>query len=329
VNRVAVPQRLDPDAADPPSGPVLTLGGPTMGVHWSVQACPPPGVSAGAMHRAVQAAVNRVVLEMSDWEPDSALSRFNRAPAGSRHGLPSGLLAVLTRALHWAEESDGAFDPTLGALTELWGFGPSGEQPTPRSGDWISQAPGGWRSLTIRDDSLLQPGGLELDLSGIAKGYGVDVACEALLALGVRHFLVEIGGELRGAGVQPDGQPWWVAIETPPGLTVDEPVLVALHGLALATSGDYRRFRMDSGRRQSHTLDPRTGAPLADAPASVSVLAETCMDADALCTVLSVMGPDEGLTWAADRNIAALYQLRGEAGLDERMTPAFAVMLTD
>ena len=184
----------------------------------------------------------------------------------------------------------------------------------------------GWSRLALQDATITQPGGLALDLSGIAKGYGVDLAAETLRAVGARHFLVEIGGELRGEGVRPDGQPWWVQIETPPGLTAEEPILVALHGAALATSGDFRRFTMDSGRRQSHTLDPRTGRPVADLAASVSVVAETCMDADALCTVLSVMGPHAGLEWAEARGVAAYWQLRGAP---ERMTRAFAQMLTE
>ena len=328
LNRVVIPPTLDASAGDPPPGPVLKLTGPTMGVSWTAQACPPAGVTAEDMRVAVQAAVNAVVRQMSGWERGSDLSRFNRAGEDSWHELPADFAAVVDRALHWARQSGGAFDPTIGRLTDLWGFGPAGPRDEPPSGQefdglW-SQA--GWSRLERRGEALLQPGGLELDLSGIAKGFGVDAAMRALQGLGVRHCLVEIGGELRGEGVRPDGQPWWVEIETPPGLSAGDPTIVALHGLALATSGDYRRFRMDSGRRLSHTIDPRNGMPVEAAAASVSVLAPTCMDADALCTVLMVLGPDEGLAWASERDIAALWQLRGEL---ERMTPAFAAMLDD
>ncbi|MDB5470063.1 MAG: thiamine biosynthesis protein ApbE [Caulobacter sp.] len=299
-----------------------------MGVSWTVQACPPAGVSAEDLRVAAQAAANAVVLQMSGWEPASDLSRFNRAKAGTWHDLPADFAAVVDRALHWAGESDGAFDPTIGRLTDLWGFGPAGPRAEPPAGRELDGlwSQSGWTRLERRGDALLQPGGLDLDLSGIAKGFGVDAILRALQALGVRHALVEIGGELRGLGVQPDGQPWWVEIESPPGLTAPEPVVVALHRLSLATSGDYRRFRMDSGRRRSHTLDPRTGQPVEAAAASVSVLAETCMDADALCTVLIVLGPDAGMTWGTEHGVAAYWQLR-DGG--ERMTPAFATMLED
>lgn len=299
-----------------------------MGVSWAVQACPPPGVSAEDMRVAAQATVNTIVRQMSSWEPGSDLCRFNRAPAGSWHDLPAGFAAVVDRALHWAGESDGAFDPTVGRLTDLWGFGAAGsrlEAPPGQALDSL-QSQSGWRRLERRGEALVQPGGLDLDLSGIAKGYGVDAVMAALQGLGVRHALVEIGGELRGEGVRPDAQPWWVEIETPPGLSAAEPLVVALHGLSLATSGDYRRFRMDSGRRRSHTIDPRTGAPVEATAASVSVLARACMDADALCTVLMVLGPEAGMDWATARRVAACWRLR-DGG--ERMTPAFEAMLDD
>lgn len=327
MNRVAIPPTTLPEALTPPVGPVVRMGGPTMGVAWAAQVVLPAGVDPAAVQAEVHEALNRVVRQMSGWEAESDLSRFNRAPAGSRHDLPPEFIAVVERALYWARESDGAFDPTLGRLTDLWGFGPAGPRPPPASreldGLW-SQT--GWSRLALDRGALVQPGGLALDLSGIAKGYGVDLAAGTLRAAGAAHFLVEIGGELRGEGVRPDGQPWWVEIETPPGATVDEPILVALHGASIATSGDFRRFTMDAGRRQSHTIDPRSGRPVAEAAASVSVVAETCMDADALCTVLSVLGPDAGLEWAQARGVAAYWQLR-EA--PERMTAAFAAMLDD
>ncbi len=299
-----------------------------MGVSWTVQACPPAGVSSEDLRVAAQGAVNTIVRQMSSWEPDSDLCHFNRAPVGSWHDLPANFAAVVDRALYWAGSSDGAFDPTVGRLTDLWGFGADGARLEALTGEALDglRSQSGWRRLERRGKALLQPGGLELDLSGIAKGFGVDAVMAALHSLGVRHALVEIGGELRGEGVRPDGQPWWAQIETPPGLSAAEPVVIALHGLSLATSGDYRRFRMDSGRRRSHTLDPRTGAPVEAAAASVSVLARTCMDADALCTVLMVLGPEAGLAWAGDHGVAAYWQLR-EGG--ERMSPAFAAMLDD
>jgi thiamine biosynthesis lipoprotein len=334
MNRIAIPLDLDPGGISPPVGPVVTLTGPTMGVSWVVQAVLPPGLSPAPLTVAIQDALNAVVLEMSPWEPDSHISRFNRASAGW-HDLPDGFFTVMDRALALAADSDGAFDPAIGALTDLWGFGPPGEAALPGPAQIASAraATADARSGLILDRAgrrLWQPGGVRLDLSAIAKGFGVDEAARVLRQAGVADFLVEIGGEFRGEGVRSDAQPWWVGIETPPAeKAVDEPILVALHGLSLATSGDYRRFRMDAGRRRSHTIDPRTGEPVESALAAVSVLAKSCMEADGLCTVLSVMPVDEALAWAEARGVAALMMLRAGGGIEERMTPAFAAMLED
>lgn len=330
MNRVAVPETLDPIALRPPPGAVVSLSGPTMGVRWTLKAVPPPEVPHAAMAAAAQAAVDAVVAAMSTWEPDSEISRFNRAPAGQPVVLGEDFARVIDHALAIAAITDGAFEPTLGRLTDLWGFGPAGEQPSPPGPNALAANTGGWRALawSAQTRTLVQPGGVALDLSGIAKGYGVDRIGEALQALGVRHYLAEIGGEFVGAGVKPDRQPWWVSVEPPPGLALPgDPILFGLHGCALATSGDYRRFRLDEGRRRSHSLDPRTGAPVEDAPASVSVMAADCMTADALCTALTVMGADAGLAFAETQGVAALFLLRTAAGLEERLSPALRELI--
>jgi thiamine biosynthesis lipoprotein len=180
---------------------------------------------------------------------------------------------------------------------------------------------------------LYQPGGVILDLSSVAKGYAVDRLALRLETLGVRHYLVEVGGELRGAGVKPDGQPWWVELEgvpDAPAASSSAPIpqsVVALHGLAVATSGDYRRYFHHARRRASHTLDPRSGYPIANEVASVTVLAPTCMAADALSTALTVMGVDAGLPFAEGRGLAARFLLRREGGLREVDTSAWRELL--
>ena len=300
-----------------------------MGVTWSAQAVLPFGVAPEQARRAVQARLDRLIAEVSHWEPDSALSRFNRAAAGEWVNLPDDLWTVLDAGLALAARTDGAFDPTLGRLVDLWGFGPEGSRlgtPTDQAIDAL-RADAGWLRLELSPDdrAARQPGGLSLDLSGIAKGYGVDLVVQTLAELGVGACLIEIGGELRGAGVQPDGQPWWVEIETPPDLaSAPSPIRLALHGLAVATSGDYRIARSVDGRRLAHTLDPRTGAPLADAAASVSVIHETCMQADALSTVLTVFGPEVGLAFAETKGVAARILTRNG---EEHLSSAFRAML--
>ncbi len=190
----------------------------------------------------------------------------------------------------------------------------------------------GWRRLQL--DPLrkraLQPGGASIDFSGIAKGYAVDRVAAVLHEHGIADFLVEVGGELRGAGIKPDGDPWWVAVERPPAgagtpaSADDIETLVALHGLSIATSGDYRRAFDAEGVRYSHTIDPATGYPVAHGVAAVTVVHADCMAADAYATALFVLGPERGFNFARQRGIAALFVVREETKLVDRMTPHFA-----
>jgi len=328
MRRVAVPLGLTPQGARPREGRRLSLSGPTMGVRWTLEAHAPDAVDAAVAAEAVQAACDRVVAQMSSWEPGSDLSLYNRAPAGSWVALPPELSVVVHAALELAQESGGAFDPTLGTLVDLWGFGPAGAVQRPPGPDAREAARVGWRSLRFDGRGrLFQPGGLALDLSGIAKGYGVDLAAATLLGLGVRDFLIEIGGELRGAGVKGDGEPWWVEIERPPGADLAEPpVLVALHGLSIATSGDWRRGFTADGHRYSHTLNPAARAPVEGDLAAVTVLHRECMQADGLATALTVLGP-EAQAFAEARGIAALLVRRMGGGFEEWLSPAFARLL--
>ncbi|MGA0607575.1 FAD:protein FMN transferase [Phenylobacterium sp. VNQ135] len=325
--RVAVPLHVTRETARPREGRAVRLSGPTMGVSWTLQALAPSGLGDEAIREAVQGACDRVVAQMSDWEPESDLSRFNVAPAGTWVAIPPEFATVARAALDLAEASGGAFDPGLGDLVRLWGFGPAGPVDEPPGAADLAAARAGWRDLRLEDGRLLQPGGVRLDLSGIAKGYGVDLAAEALTALGVRDYLLEIGGELRGGGVKANGEPWWVQVERPPEARLDEPpVLIALHELSVATSGDWRRTFTAQGRRYSHTLHPLHRAPVAEPPAAVTVLHEGCMQADALCTALTVLGPDAE-AFAARRDVAALFLWRTPDGFEERMTPAFQRLL--
>lgn len=327
--RVLVPALTTPPAR-PVGGSVRAFDGKTMGTTWSAKAVLPATVDLAALEAMIQRALDAVVAQMSPWEPLSDLCRYNRAPAGSWIRLPEATLTVLRRAIEVAETSDGAFDPTLGALTDLWGFGPrpfSGAPPEP-SAIAAQREAGGWKRLTLDGEALFQPGGLRLDLNGIAKGFGVDQAAAALDRAGVKSYLVEVGGELRGTGAKPDGQPWWVELERPPSANDAEKTLVALHDLAVATSGDYRRFFDHEGRRYAHTLDPATGAPVTHPTVSVTVLAQDCMSADAWATALTVMTPDAALAFAAKHDLAALIVSRATSGgLEERLSPALRAML--
>lgn len=344
---VSAPARTNPaerrvliplDVAVPPSLAALRvlelaeLGGRTMGTTWSVKMAVRPGTDLAPIAEAIEAVLGRIVDEMSPWLPSSHLSRFNAAAAGSWHGLPAGFFKVLSAALRWAEASDGAFDPTVGSSVALWGFGPAPRTnavPDVHAVD-AARACVGWRRIALDRATrrALQPGGVALDLCGIAKGYAVDEVAHALRRKGIGNMLVEIGGELRGEGLKPDGAPWWIAFERPRAAVSALPeTLLALAGRSVATSGDEQRYFECGGLRYAHTIDPGTGAPVAHDLVSVTVVADDCMTADALATVLTVLGPEKGPRFAARHGAAARFVLAEPGGLREEMSPAMRAML--
>ena len=322
------------DEALPPGGSTLfTASGRSMGTGWSARMMLPPGADGAAVERALQAELDEIVAQMSHWDSTSLLARYNGAPAGSWHVLPPQFYDVAAYALQVAQDSGGAYDPAAGELVTLWGFGPAARYDASgfRAPDALTigalLARRGARQPVLDriHRRLLQPGGAALDFSSVAKGYAVDRMAACLEARSVRHFVVEAGGELRGAGVKDNGEPWWVEIESVPDGHARQAV-VALHGLAIATSGDYRQYFEHGAQRASHTLDPRSGRPVANGVASVTVLAATCMAADALSTALTVMGPQEGLAFADERGIAARFLVRGADGLRESVSAAWSRM---
>ncbi len=305
---------------------MVRLTGETMGTNWSAQVVAPAAPDA-ALPSALRATLARMIAAMSQWDAASALSAFNRSPIGAWQALPDMLTDVLDAALAIRAKSAGAFDPACGALADLWGFGPPGprsDMPDPaaitqalaRSGaDAIERSPLGTRRT--RD--------VALDLSGIGKGHAVDALAAACRTHGCDDFLVEIGGEFVGSGIQPSGQPWWVDLETPPGLSL-APLRIAAHGLAVATSGDYRRFVAAGDRRLGHTIDPRTGHPVDTGVVAVSVIAGDCTTADGWATALTVLGVQVGLATADREGIAARFVT---ADGRETLSAALAAMLAD
>ena len=267
---------------------------------------------------------------MSTWEPASSLSRFNAAPAGHAQVLEPGFAAVLAYALALARDTGGAYDPTIGPLVNLGGCGPDGRRaaPPPAGAIAAARARVGWQRLhyDAATRTLRQPGGAYLDLSSIATGFGVDRVAAYLRAQDVADFLVELGGELRAAGRRPDGEPWRVGIERPDADDAGGAPLLAslvLQDMAIGSSGDFRNFFEQGGRRYSHHLDPRTGEPVTSRLASVTVLHPECIQADALAMAVTALGPEAGFAWAQARGLAVLMVLREDAGFVERTTPAF------
>lgn len=310
--------------------PLLQLQGQAMGTSWHLKAIAPEE-RAEELGRLVEQRLVQLTMQMSAWEPESELSRFNRAPAGSWYTLPEELFEVIAFARELAKDADGAFDPTLAPLVALWGFGPgSASRSAPPSKEDIikAQAEIGWHRIQLRPGTreLFQPGGLSIDINALGPGFAVDEIAKVLRKAGVKDFLIELGGEMRAAGRRPDGGLWRVAVERPDqhGDDMQFDTVVVLDEAAIGSSGDYRVGFTHQGRRYSHTLDPRSGEPVRHEAAAVSVVADSAMKADALAAALMVLGPDEGMRYARQRGIAAVFTLRDEAGGYRRMTtPAF------
>jgi thiamine biosynthesis lipoprotein len=333
--RLLIPARLTGAAQGGPEAgaQLFSFGGESMGTRWSVRLATAAPLATGPLQRALQAELDRVVAQMSPWLAGSDLSRYNAAAAGDWQTLPADFALVLAEALAVAEASAGAYDPTAGAVVDLWGFGPAPRRYRPPADAEIAAALAtvGWQRLRFEagGSRLRQPGGARLDLSAIAKGYGVDLLAAALEQRGIRHYLAEVGGELRGQGCKPDGRPWWVALEVPEGegRAAPDELWLALDGLSIASSGDYRRYFECDGQRYPHTLGPRRGRPVAHPLAAVSVIHERCLLADAWSTALTVMGPEQGMDCACRLGLAARFLCRQGDGYEERLSPRLAALL--
>lgn len=313
---------------------IARLGGTTMGTTWSVSLVATRQRDLHPLHAGIQARLDEVVAQMSTWEAGSDLSRFNQAAAGQWCTLPAETRKVLACAQAIATASDGAFDPTVGPLVALWGFGAhAGPRALPSTD--VLQATRercGWQRLHWQDDALLQPGGLELDLSAIAKGFGVDHVADWLRSQGITAALIEVGGELAGYGRKPDGQPWRVLVESAPeedARIETPPRVLALDGKAVATSGDrWHQYQAD-GQAFSHSLDPRSGMPVRQVAAAVTVVADDAMHADAWATALTVLGHDQGLALAEREGLAVRYLQRAVDGPREFLSSAFQRLLDE
>lgn len=306
------------------SEPATNLGrtvlqGPTMGTRWSVTLDAESAVDLDALRQDLAVAVDQVDEQMSPWKPDSALMRFNRAPVDEWVRLPEELQEVLDGALEIQRLSGGAFNPCAGELVDAWGFGAVRDAPDARA---IREARQSAPRTAYGALELDRPAGsarkrshLKVDLCGIAKGYAVDRMVQVLKRHGVRHALAALDGELRAVGAQADGMPWSVAIERPETDRRAVHSVLALEDVAVATSGDYRHFLDVGGTRLAHTMDARRGAPVNNDIASVTVLARTCMLADAWATALLVAGLGEGLVMAQRMGIEVLFLVRRADGL--------------
>lgn len=323
-------------ACAPAPDPPLTLSGATMGTTWTVKIVVPaePELAQAELQASIEGLLEQVNDEMSTYRPQSELSRFNAAAEGEWIPVSPTTAAVVERAIEIGRQSRGALDVTVGPLVDLWGFG---TDPRPARVPSVDELEAARQAVGLEhlEVSLDPPGlrkqvaGLRVDLSAIAKGDGVDRVGALLDAEGYRDWLVEIGGEMRGRGRRPDGDPWSIAIERPTPDSRGIAKIVPLRDVAVATSGDYRNYFVEDGVRYSHTIDPRTGAPIRHELASVTILAETCRDADGWATAIDVLGPEEGYAVAVEQGLAALLLVRDGDGFREVATPRFLALTGD
>jgi FAD:protein FMN transferase len=308
---------------------LVEIRGSTMGTTYSIKLVDlPPGLAPDELKAQIDARLETVNALMSTYRPDSELSRFNSSRSTGWFGADSQLVALVERAESISAMSDGALDVTVGPLVNLWGFGPdiqAFQVPDEQTiGDARERV--GYEKLELRSDPpALRKDHPELyvDLSAIAKGYGVDRIAELLDEVGVTAYLAEIGGELRAKGRKPGDKPWQIAIEQPRAETRAVYRVLTLEDAAMATSGDYRNFHEQDGLIYSHTIDPKTGRPVAHRLASVTVISEDCATADGLATALLVLGPDQGFELAEAEGVAAFFVSRSDGDFTHRATSAF------
>ena len=309
--------------------------GQTMGSTYSVKVVVPPerwAAIAENVGPAIQAELDLVNGRMSTYRPDSELSRFNQFAETTPFSMSRETIEVFQLAQQVSEASGGAFDVTVGPLVNAWGFGPEERSLQGPSDEELAKLRErvGYHMLEIdAAASTVRKARPDIycDLGAVAPGYAVDRVAEALERLGINNYMIEVGGEVRTRGDKGGGG-WHIGIERPESgfqEAIYKRIAMSPEGMAMATSGDYRNYYEVAGVRLSHTIDPKTGRPIAHHLASVTVLAATCAVADAYATAINVLGPEKGYDLAVNQQLAALLIIRTDTDqYTEKATPAFA-----
>ena len=300
----------------------VQMGGAIFGTTWSLTYVGAPDeVSPAQVQSEINAAFALVNESMNHYDPSSLISEFNALPAQTPIEVDWDFTYVLSAALELTAATRGAYDVSVSALSDLWGFGPEGPRPFPAATDiemtraQVGVAQLDWES-TSRTLSKRAPG-LKLDFSSLAKGYAVDLGADALEDLNIPHFMLEVGGEVRVRGASPRGDAWRIAVERPEAGERDGiQAALAVSDTGIATSGDYRNFFERDGQRYSHLIDPRTGYPIQHDVVSVTVVHGSAMMADAWATALTVMGSAEALVLAEERGLAVYLLKRSGNSLE-------------
>lgn len=298
---------------------VLSFSGKTMGTTYSVKFVPQGGITAEMAQVAVERALSDVNRSMSTYDPASEISAINRSTSTDPFPVSAPFAEVMNVAVEVHRVTAGAFDVTVGPLVRVYGFGPDAERALPPAEELAALAENVGLSYVRFDEAAKTVQklrrGIELDFSGVAKGYGVDKAALALEKLGTQNYMVEVGGEIRVRGEKQSGKPWVLAIEEPvPGERgIHATLKLPRAGGALATSGDYRNFRTIDGKLVSHTFDPKSKRPVPKRTASSSVVRPTAAEADALATAMNVLEPERAISIANAKGFA-VYLLTHQDG---------------
>jgi thiamine biosynthesis lipoprotein len=308
---------------------LVILSGLTMGTTYTVKiASPESKLDRIAVSEEINLRLDEVNAQMSTYIETSVLSLFNQSSTKDWVEIPAELHTVIKEALRVSKLSNNAFDITIGPVVNLWGFGPEKQPTIIPDKSAIHKALDNVGSQYIHIDAEAHAirkdnPDLYIDLSAIAKGFAVDVIADFLDVLGINNYMVEIGGEIKTRGINPDNKIWQIGIEKPVEDQRTVQTVVTLNNTGMATSGDYRNYFEKNGLRYSHTIDPATGKPITHKLASVTVLHPSTMTADAMATALLVLGPEHGFELALKENIAALFLIREKDNFIEKMTPQF------
>ncbi|MFP6598696.1 MAG: FAD:protein FMN transferase [Candidatus Hydrogenedentota bacterium] len=306
------------------------IQGETMGTTYTVKLL--ASLDRGA-RAEIEIVLEKVNAGMSTYREDSELSRFNTSGTNP-FKLSTDVFQIMYDALQLSRETSGAFDITVGPIVNAYGFGPDIQIELPTEAELETLRPRvGYQHLSLDESvSTIQKDTPEVycDLSAIAKGYGVDEVVRVLESKSVENYFVEIGGEVRCSGTNPDGVPWRIGIEKPLAKAREVHRIVSLSDRAMATSGTYRNYVEANGKQVSHTIDPRTGRPVSHSVLSLTVIHDSCEWADGYATALTVMGEKEGLAFAQNHNLAVLMLIKEENGtLREAISPAFESYLEE
>lgn len=314
--------------------PMLEIHGRTMGTFYGVKVVGDFPGGQQALQSQVDALLKHYNDEISTYDPNSALSKFNQLQSVQPFPVSQDMADLIISALRVGQRTQGVLDVTVGPLVNLWGFGPDKRPVKTPTDEQIAAARArvGIDRLHVEvsaDHATLRKDvpSLYVDLSTIGEGFGADKVAEFLEARGVHHYLVEIAGASRSRGVNAKGEPWKLAIQKPTDELEDIQAIIIPEGRAVSTSGSYRNYYELDGKRYSHIIDPATGKPITHKLVSVTVITPTAMEADGLDTALMVMGPEKAMAFAKQQNLAVYLVSKTAQGFKAEYSPAFAPYL--